>query len=391
MKMDIKMNAVTEIIDDIRNGKMVILIDDEDRENEGDIILASDFVTPDAINFMAKEARGLVCLALEPEQIERLDLPMMVGDERNQSPNKTAFTVSIEAAEGVSTGISASDRAHTIRVASNPKTKPQDIIMPGHIFPIRAQHGGVLKRAGHTEASVDLAKLAGLTPAAVICEVMKDDGTMARLPDLYEFSQKHNIKIGTIEALIKHRLEHETLVEELVEAPFESIYGAHLKIRVFKNTLDDSQSIVIQKGEIKKDQPTLVRVYAENILGDVLGGKNFRGPMTLDMALAQIANSEAGVLLYIRKEGSNCSVANMVLDSKLHIQRYKMDSRDYGIGAQILRKIGVQKIHLLTNHKTSKVVGLKGFGLEIEKTVAMDESDSSSDETQDYIFSTLFK
>lgn len=386
-----KLNSVTELIEDIRNGKMVILIDDEDRENEGDLILAADFITPDIVNFMVREARGLVCLALEPEQVDRLKLPMMVGDDRNHSPNKTAFTVSIEAAEGVSTGISASDRAHTIRVASNPNSKPHDIIMPGHIFPIRAQHGGVLKRAGHTEASVDLAKLAGLTPAAVICEVMKDDGTMARLGDLQDFADKHNIKIGTIESMIKYRLENETLVEELVEAPFNSIYGPNLKIRVFKNHLDGSQSIVIQKGEIKPNQPTLVRVYAENLLGDVLGGKEFRSPMTLQMALTQIAQSEAGVLLYLRKEGVNNSVANMVLDSKQHTNHFKMDSRDYGIGAQILRKIGIQKIHLLTNHKTSKVVGLKGFGLEIEKLVTSDELDSPSDEIQDYIFSSLLK
>jgi 3,4-dihydroxy 2-butanone 4-phosphate synthase / GTP cyclohydrolase II len=386
-----KMNTVTELIDDIRNGKMVILIDDEDRENEGDLILGTDFVTPDIINFMVKEARGLVCLALEPDQVDRLKLPLMVGDDRNYSPNKTAFTVSIEAAEGVSTGISASDRAHTIRVAANPNTKPHDIIMPGHIFPIRAQHGGVLKRAGHTEASVDLAKLAGLNPAAVICEVMKDDGSMARLPDLRAFAEKHNIKIGTIEDLIKYRFENETLVEELVEAPFDSVYGNHLKIRVFKNLLDDSQCMVVQSGEIKKDQPTLVRVYAENLLGDALGGKNFRSAMTLQMALTEIAKAEAGVLLYLRKEGPSCTMANMVLDSKLHTNNYKMDSRDYGIGAQILRKIGIQKIHLLTNHKTSKVVGLKGFGLEIEKVVSFESNETQPDETQEYIFSSLMK
>lgn len=384
-----KMNAIPEIIEDIRNGKMVILIDDEDRENEGDIILAADFVTPDAINFMAVQARGLICLALEAQQIDRLGLPLMVGDERNMSPNKTAFTVSIEAAEGVSTGISASDRARTIRVASNPNSRAKDIIMPGHVFPIRAQQGGVLKRAGHTEASVDLAKLAGLTPAAVICEVMKADGTMARLPDLISFAEEHNLKIGTIEELIRYQLENETLVEEQSSAPFESTFGK-FKMRVFKNLLDDSHSVVLQKGEIDPERPTLVRVHVENIFSDALRGVRATPSVTLEKALEVIGQAESGVFLYLRKEGMESQVAQWSLQEGSH-PPIKMDPREYGIGAQILRQLGIGKLHLLASHNTSKTVGLKGFGLEIEQIVSLDSEQNNNDEFQDRIFASLLR
>ncbi len=383
------MNSIPEIIDDIRNGKMVILIDDEDRENEGDLILATDFVTPDSINFMATQARGLICLALEPEQIDRLGLPLMVGDERNMSPNKTAFTVSIEAAQGVSTGISASDRAHTIRVAANPNAKAKDIIAPGHVFPIRAQKGGVLKRAGHTEASVDLARLAGLTPAAVICEVMKDDGTMARLPDLMEFAKKHQIKIGTIEALIRYQLENEALVEELAAAPFKSAFG-EFQMRVFKNKIDNSHSVVLQKGEISKDQPTLVRVHVENIFTDALRGLSTKSSVSLEQALQCIGQCEAGVFVYLRKEGMDSQIAQWSRQDSEH-GPLKMDPREYGIGAQILRQLGIGKIHLLAGTRTSKTIGLKGFGLEIEKIISFDSQDIDQDEFQDRIFASLLK
>jgi 3,4-dihydroxy 2-butanone 4-phosphate synthase / GTP cyclohydrolase II len=263
------MNSALELIEDIRNGRMVILVDDEDRENEGDIVLAADFVTPELVNFMAKEARGLICLALNPEQIERLGLPPMVGPRNNHSPNKTAFTVSIEAASGVSTGISAADRAHTIRVASNPSAESEDVIMPGHVFPIRAQKGGVLKRAGHTEGSVDLARLAGLNPAAVICEIMKEDGTMARLPDLKEFAQKFNLKIGTIEDLIRHRLETETLVRQVADEVLPNHFPRIFESK-FLNPLWMSPRISsFKKDKSKKIVPTLVRVQVENVLGDV--------------------------------------------------------------------------------------------------------------------------
>lgn len=383
------MDSVQDIIDDIRNGKMVILIDDEDRENEGDLILATDFVSPDSINFMATEARGLICLALEPEQIDRLGLPLMVGDERNMSPNKTAFTVSIEAAEGVSTGISASDRARTIRVAANPSSRPQDIIAPGHVFPIRAQKGGVLKRAGHTEASVDLARLAGLTPAAVICEVMKADGTMARLPDLVQFAQRHQIKIGTIEDLIRYQLENQTLVERQSSAPFESNFGK-FQMHVFRNLIDNSHSVVLQKGEIDATKPTLVRVHVENIFSDALKSVSLRPSVSVEQALEAMGKVESGVFLYLRKEGMDSQIAMWSRQESDH-RPVKMDPREYGIGAQILRELGVGKMHLLAGNKTSKAVGLKGFGLEIEKIVSFDSSDTQHDEFQDRIFANLLK
>ncbi len=366
------LNSIQEIIDDIRNGKMVILIDDEDRENEGDVILAADFITPTAINFMATHARGLICLALEPKQIDRLGLPLMVGDDRNHSPNKTAFTVSIEAAKGVSTGISAADRAHTIRVASNPRATAQDIIMPGHIFPIRAQAGGVLKRAGHTEASVDLARLAGLNSSAVICEVIKPDGSMARLSDLMEFSKEHNIKIGTIEDLIRYRLENETLIEEVAKSNIENAHGL-FTMRVFKNLLDNSQSVVLQKGDIKPDQATLVRVHVENILSDVFNSSAHASALPLHSALEALGKCDCGVLVYLRKEGQSSVLSHEASKSPAEPQaRAKMDPREYGIGAQILHHLGVRKIHLLAHQSVSKVVGIKGFGLEIEKVISLD-------------------
>lgn len=383
-----KMNSIQEIVDDIRNGKMVILIDDEDRENEGDLILAADFVTPDAINFMASQAKGLICLSLEPQQIDRLGLPLMVGDEKNHSPNKTAFTVSIESADGVSTGISASDRAHTIRVASHPKARPQDVIMPGHVFPIRAQQGGVLKRAGHTEASVDLARLAGLTPAAVICEVMKADGTMARLPDLVEFAKTYQLKIGTIEELIRYRLENETLIEEISSGPVETQFGL-FQVRVFKNGLDQSHSFVLQKGLIREDRPTLVRVHVENSLSDLLLSPELQTGMPYQKALEMMSEADCAVFVYLRKEGTQSSIAQWTGQTKSSDNR-KMDPREYGIGAQILRELGIRKIHLLGSQQSAKVVGLKGFGLEIEKVVSLDAPELHRDDRQHESFFTSF-
>jgi 3,4-dihydroxy 2-butanone 4-phosphate synthase / GTP cyclohydrolase II len=360
------MDSIPEIIDDLRNGKMVILIDDEDRENEGDLILATDFVTPDAINFMATQARGLICLSLEPHQIDRLNIPLMVGDERNHSPNKTAFTVSIEAAEGVSTGISASDRAHTIRVAANPRSRPKDVIMPGHVFPIRAQQGGVLKRAGHTEASVDLAKLAGLTPAAVICEVMKADGTMARLPDLVQFAKDHNLKIGTIEELIRYRLNNESYIEEVSSGPMQTKFGL-FQAKVFKNLLDQSHSFVLQKGVVREDRATLVRVHVENVWNDLLiPNEDSKSSLPYEKALEMMSGVDSAVFVYLRKEGAQSSVAGWTGKAASSVDR-KMDPREYGIGAQILRHLGVRKMDLLGSAESTKAVGLKGFGLEIEK------------------------
>jgi 3,4-dihydroxy 2-butanone 4-phosphate synthase / GTP cyclohydrolase II len=358
------MNSALELIEDIRNGRMVILVDDEDRENEGDIVLAADFVTPELVNFMAKEARGLICLALNPEQIERLGLPPMVGPRNNHSPNKTAFTVSIEAASGVSTGISAADRAHTIRVASNPSAESEDVIMPGHVFPIRAQKGGVLKRAGHTEGSVDLARLAGLNPAAVICEIMKEDGTMARLPDLKEFAQKFNLKIGTIEDLIRHRLETETLVRQVADEVLPNPFSKDFRVKVFKSTLDESENIVIQKGQIKKNRPTLVRVQVENVLGDVFRGGEFDSGLRIQNIIQAMSQAESAVFVYLRKEGQHSLISEQVLGFNQPPKPKKMDPRDYGIGAQILRCLGVGDIHLVAR-KMPNSIGLKGFGLQI--------------------------
>lgn len=368
------MHTAQELIEDIRNGRMVILVDDEDRENEGDIVLAADFVTPETINFMAKEARGLICLALSAEQIDRLSLPLMVGPRVNHSPNKTAFTVSIEASTGVSTGISAADRAHTIRVASNPGAEPSDVIMPGHVFPIRAQKGGVLKRAGHTEGSVDLAKLAGLNSAAVICEIMKEDGTMARLPDLKEFAQKFSLKIGTIEDLIRHRLETETLIREVASEPMAHPMSSDFRVRVFQNILDGSENIVIQKGIIDKDKPTLVRVQVENVLGDVFSaGRN--SASRIQNILKIMAQVESAVFVYLRKEGQQSLISQQVNSFKLPKSNTprKMDPREYGIGAQILRAIGVQKMTLVARTNPQNIA-LKGFGLEIVDVAPFEDS-----------------
>ena len=377
------MHSPRELIEDIRNGKMVILVDDEDRENEGDIVLAADFVTPELINFMAKEARGLICLALTAEQIEKLGIPLMVGPRTNNSPNKTAFTVSIEAATGVSTGISAADRSHTIRVASNPSAEPQDVIMPGHVFPIRAQKGGVLKRAGHTEGSVDLAKLAGLNPAAVICEIMKEDGTMARLPDLQEFAEKFDLKIGTIEDLISYRLETETLVKEVANEPLPNPFGTDYRVKVYKNTLDNSENIVIQKGEIRPDKPTLTRVQVENVLGDVFRSGGYDSASRIHSILEAMSTHESAVFVYLRKEGLASVISQQVNAFKDQPKARKMDPREYGIGAQILRALGVSKM-ILVSKEMPENVGLKGFGLEIVGVAKADGQSTQSEQETEY-------
>ncbi|MBX3021658.1 MAG: 3,4-dihydroxy-2-butanone-4-phosphate synthase [Bdellovibrionales bacterium] len=374
------LNSIPEIIEDIKSGKAVILVDDEDRENEGDLIIAADYITPQMVNFMALEARGLICLSLTSEQITRLDLPLMTKDENNRSPNRTAFTVSIEAAKGVSTGISAADRALTIKVAANPSARPEDIIVPGHVFPIRAQDGGVLKRAGHTEASVDLARMAGLNPAAVICEIMNPDGTMARMPELLEFAKKHSIKIGTIESLIRYRIQNESFLVERAQAQLPSRFGKDFRIHVFENTLDGREHVAVVKGSIDPDQPVLVRVHSECIMGDVFRSLRTRSGDYLEESLNRIQDEGTGVFIYLRLEDMGQRLRNRVLSYHQMDQGeavteeskkvFRSDDRDYGIGAQILRALGVRKLRLITNSH-AKRVGLKGYGLEIVEEVSL--------------------
>ncbi len=375
------MNTILELIEDIRLGKPVVLVDDEDRENEGDLVVAADAITPDLVNFMAKECRGLICLSLMPAQADRLRLPLMVTENVNGSPYRTAFTISIEAAKGVTTGISAQDRAKTILVASNPCALPSDVVMPGHIFPLRAQEGGVLKRAGHSEGSVDLAGFAGRNPAGVICEILNEDGTMARVPDLEKFCLKQSLKMGTIADLIRFRIQNESFVEEVAQSILPLKLGDGFKIRVFKNKLDQSEHLVIQMGEIKEGQPVLVRVHSECMTGDIFGSLRCDCGEQLQAALSLIEKEGAGVVLYLRQEGRGIGLVNKIkayslqdkgmdtVDANTHLG-FKPDERDYGIGAQILRSIGAHQLRLMTNNP-AKRAGLGGYGLSIVQRVPL--------------------
>jgi 3,4-dihydroxy 2-butanone 4-phosphate synthase/GTP cyclohydrolase II len=376
----VSLDSVPELIEDIKAGRPVILVDDEDRENEGDLIIAADYITPQLVNFMAVEARGLICLCMPSEQVDRLGLPLMTKEETNRSPNRTAFTVSIEASKGVSTGISAADRALTIKVASSPTAKPEDIIVPGHVFPIRAQDGGVLKRAGHTEASVDLARMAGLNPAAVICEIMNPDGTMARMPELQQFARKHKIRIGTIESLIQFRIQNETFLVERAYSDLPSRFGKGFKIRIFENTLDGREHVALIKGEIDPEKPVLVRVHSECLMGDVFRSLRTRSGDYLELAMQKIEDEGAGVFIYLRLEDMGHRLRQRVqtyhqLDRGEEANEekkkiFRSDDRDYGIGAQMLRQLGVRQLRLITNSH-SKRVGLRGYGLEIVEEVSL--------------------
>jgi len=370
---------VKEVLEDLRQGKMIILVDDEARENEGDLTIAAEKVTPEAINFMAKYGRGLICLALSPENVEKLKLPLMVYD--NRSPYQTAFTVSVEARQGVTTGISAADRAHTILTAVAEDARPEDLIQPGHVFPLRARRGGVLFRTGQTEGSVDLARLAGLSEAAVICEIMNEDGTMARMPDIEKFSKKHNLKIAAVADIIAYRMQTESFVHCAAETILPTPYG-EFKAIAFSNDIDDYEHLALVKGNIDPDKEVMVRVHSECLTGDVFGSYRCDCGEQLKRAMEMVQEEGLGVILYLHQEGRGIGLVNKLKAYKLQDEGFDTveaneqlgfdpDLRDYGVGAQILVALGVRKMKLITNNPR-KIIGLEGYNLQVTGRVPIE-------------------
>jgi 3,4-dihydroxy 2-butanone 4-phosphate synthase/GTP cyclohydrolase II len=371
--------TVEEAIEDIRQGKFVVVVDAADRENEGDLTIAAQFATPEAVNFMTKEARGLICLCLSEDRCDELGLRQMT--ERNETPYGTAFTVSVEAREGVTTGISAPDRSRTIQVAVDPDAKPEDLVQPGHIFPLRARDGGVLSRAGQTEAAVDLARLAGLIPAGVVCEIMNEDGTMARVPDLIPYCRRHGLKLVTVADLIEYRRRHEQLVERVTTVSMPTVYGDFTAV-AFREKLTGKHHVALVKGEVEGAEDVLVRVHSECLTGDVFHSLRCDCGEQLEQALGRIAAEEHGVLLYMAQEGRGIGLLNKLRAYELQENGYdtveanlelgfQPDMRDYGIGNQILAELGLTTIRILTNNP-KKITGIEGFGLEVVEQVPIE-------------------